>query len=58
MKNRIRCHTLHPTTNIILQAAIEEEWNAFTAEDIASMVSSMSDRVTAVVNIQCRHTGY
>lgn len=58
MKDRIGRRTPRPTTNITFRAAIQEEWNAITAEEIALMVNSMPDRVMAVMNVQGGHTRY
>ncbi|KAH0610558.1 uncharacterized protein H6S33_012085 [Morchella sextelata] len=46
------------TTNISLRAAIEEEWNAISPEEIASLINTLPERVEAVRAVRGGHTKY
>lgn len=58
MKDRIYCRVPRPTTNIALHIAIQEEWDAITSEEIASLVNSMPERIQAVEQVRGGHTRY
>ena len=58
MKDRIHRRSPRPTTNILLRQAIQEEWDAITSEEIASLIASMPSRVEAVQAVAGGHTRY
>lgn len=58
MKQRINHRIPRPTTNLALQIAIQEEWDAITSEEIASLVDSMPARIAAVAAVHGGHTCY
>lgn len=58
MKDRIGRRTPRCTTNSALRIAIQEEWDAMTEVEIASMVNSMPERVAAVSAVFGGHTHY
>ena len=58
MKNCIHRHSPRPTTNILLRQAIQEEWDAITAEEILSFTVSMPSRIQAVQAVAGGHTRY
>ena len=58
MKDRIHRRSPRPTTNEQLLCAIQEEWDAITSEEIASMTSSLPLRVLAVHEVSGGHTKY
>lgn len=58
MKDRIGRRIPRQTTNVLLQVAIQEEWDAITSEEIAAMVNSIPDRVAAVMTVFGGHTRY
>jgi len=58
MKARIYKHSPCPTTNEQLLCAIQEEWDAITSEEIASMTSTLPLRNLAVQEVTGGHTKY
>lgn len=58
MKNRIQSRSPRPTTNTALLAAIQEEWDMITNEEIAAMADSMPARIQEVYNVAGGHTRY
>lgn len=58
MKQRIQCRSPRPTSNILLRAAIQEEWDLITNEEIASIVQTMPTRIAAVEEASSGHTSY
>lgn len=58
MKDRIGRRIPRCTTNLTLRAAIQEEWDAISSDEIASMVDSMPERVKAVCDVNGGHTRY
>ena len=56
MKDRIHRRSPHPTTNILLWQAIQEEWDAITTEEILSFTVSMPSRVQVVPAVAGGHT--
>lgn len=58
MKDRIGRRVPRPTTNVLLRAAIQEEWDAITSDEISSMIDSMPDRIAAVMAVFGGHTRY
>lgn len=51
MKDRIGHRVPRPTTNFLLRAAIQEEWDTITSDEIASMVDSTPHRIAAVMGV-------
>jgi len=51
-------HSSRPTTNQQLLWAIQEEWDAITLEEIATITGSLSLRVLAVQAASGGHTKY
>jgi len=58
MKYRIQRRSPRPTTNLLLRCAIQEEWDAISCEEIASMTSSLPPRILAVQQASGGHTKY
>ena len=58
MRDRIHKRSPRPTSNEVLLQAIQEEWDAITSEEIASMTSSLLLRVLAVKEVSGGHTKY
>jgi transposase len=56
MKDKISRHRCR--TNVALRIAIQEEWDAITSEEIASLVNSLPERVEAVRAVNGGHTKY
>lgn len=46
MMDRIGCHFTYCTTNSTHRIAIQEEWNAITADEIASLITRFHSRQT------------
>jgi len=58
MKDCIHYRTPCPPTNILLQQAIQEEWDAITAKEILSLTALVPSRVQAVQAVAGCHTRY
>lgn len=58
MKQRIYQRNPRPTSNALLRAAIQEEWDLITNEEIASIIQTMPARVAAVRQAAGGHTSY
>lgn len=55
MKDRLGHCIPRPTAKITLRIDIQEDWDALTNDDIASMVNSMADRAAAVLAADTGH---
>ena len=58
MKNRIHNRIPRPQNNEDMRRAIREEWDAISAADLDSLLSSMHSRVLSVRNAKGGHTPY
>jgi len=58
MKSRISHHNPPPTRVVELQAAIQQEWDAITQDEIQALVSTMPQRIAAPLEASGGHTKF
>jgi hypothetical protein len=58
MKSRVSHRNPRPTKVVELRAAIQEEWDAITQEEIQALISTMPQRIAAFLEANGGHTRF
>jgi len=58
MKSRISRRNPRPTRVVELQAAIQKEWDTITQDEIEVLVSTMPQRIAALLEANGGHTKF